>query len=87
MTADPFKDHAETTGDPVRNALQIVPDDDNDLSILPRALVALQTGEMRATFQNGEIVTVQIHAGMIYPYRVTRIHATGTTASGFAILW
>lgn len=84
---DDFSTFAETPGAPARNALQIVPNDDADLSVIPRCVMALTSGTMTATFQNGETVTVQIGAGQILPFRPVRILATGTTATGFVILW
>ena len=84
---DHFKENAITLGDPASNALLVTPDDNTDLPILPRCITVEVAGDLRMTFANGTTMTIQADSGMIYPFRVKRIHSTGTTATGVAILW
>lgn len=83
---DHFDDYSVTPGI-VRNALAVTPDDDTDLPLLPLAFTSRTDGTATVTFDNGETVMLQQLAGSPYPYRIRRIHATGTTATGFVILW
>ena len=84
---DPFKENTTTMGDPVSNALVVTPDDNTDLPIRPRCFTVQTTGDVAMTFANGTSITIQADSGFIYPFRVSRILATGTTAIGVTILW
>jgi hypothetical protein len=52
-----------------------------------RGLMADGTGTIRVLMLGGQIVTFTALASTVYPFRVTRVFATGTTATGILGLW
>ena len=64
------------------DAFSITPDDGNDVAIETRGLVAQVAGNVKVTMKTGATVTLGIAAGVVIPVRVTRVWATGTTATG-----
>lgn len=73
--------------DPASNAEAISPSDVEDLAYATRGLIADGGGTIRMLMLGGQIVTFTALAGTIYPFRVTRVFATGTTATGIIGLW
>ena len=72
---------------PAVAAAAIVPDDTADLAHATRAIYVGQAGALTVRMVSGDEVTLaEVQAGMIYPLRVARILATGTTASGLVAL-
>ena len=75
-------------GQPASFALAITPDNDNDLANVSRALAIGAGGTLRVTmFGNAQVVNFTVVNGAILPIRVTRVHSTGTTATGIVNLW
>lgn len=77
---------------PPRNGGAITPDDDNDLALTTRAINVEVTGNVRVTTLGtqedpGDTITLHIAAGMAFPIRAVRVHATGTTATGIVGLY
>lgn len=67
---------------PAREAALITPDDTADLSAPSRAIFVGQSGNLAVQMVSGQTVTfANLQAGMVYPLRVARVLATGTTAS------
>lgn len=89
MTIDPFGGYSAGLESPYSNALAITPDDDLDLPVVPRGIWCGVGGDIRMTFANGETVTFKQAdaASNGWPFRPTRIHATGTTATDIVIVW
>ena len=57
------------------------PDDAQELAILPRGLILGQGGDLVVTFEAGNTVTLRnLSEGVVYPFRVRAVLATGTTA-------
>ena len=68
---------------PAVEAFEITPDDAQDLAKLPRAVYVGGAGDVRCALAYGPAVTIRgLAAGTILPFRVRRLHATGTTATG-----
>ena len=60
----------------------IVPSDSSDLIHATRALYVGQSGDIVAQLVSGDVVTfVNMQSGVIFPLRLSRILATGTTAT------
>ncbi|MHA6326410.1 spike base protein, RCAP_Rcc01079 family [Roseivivax sp. CAU 1753] len=79
---DPFKGQSAGFDSPASNAFVIVPNDTADLATLPRGLLLGQGGDLAVTFQGGETVVLRnLSEGIVYPFRVRAIAATGTTAT------
>lgn len=73
--------------DPATNAAEITPDDSEDLAYVTRGLMVAGAGALRVQMLGGQIVTLAVTQSAVYPLRVRRVHATGTTASGIVGLW
>ena len=79
---DPFADHSVGLTAPATRAETIVPDDGADLSHTTRALYVGQTGNVRVRTASGDIVTLtNVQGGGLYPIRIDRVFATGTSAT------
>ena len=78
--SDKFENHLTGLRDPIEAAIEVTPDDANDLSITSRAIFVGAAGNLRVTMKNGNDVTFAANQGW-HPIRVTRIWATSTTAS------
>lgn len=80
---DVFEDHAASLTAPVTDAVALVPDDLADLTHVTRAIFVGVGGDARVVMQSGQTVTlVNLQAGVLYPFRIRRVLATGTTAAG-----
>lgn len=66
------------------DAVEIAPSDTADIPGLNlRGIMVGAEGAIKATFAGGGTVTITgLTPGQIYPFQVTRILATGTTATG-----
>lgn len=81
MADDNFGDYRRGLESPVEKILTVTPDDDNDLTFIPRGIFVKTTGivavEMKdgtqISFANGEIAT-----GVWHPMRPARILETTT---------
>ncbi|MDJ1008325.1 MAG: hypothetical protein QNJ13_10925 [Paracoccaceae bacterium] len=84
--SDPFEGHQPSLESPALHVAEVTPDDAADLAWPSRALNVAQTGTVRVTTIGGETGTVYVAAGALFPIRVSRIWATGTTATGIVAL-
>lgn len=73
-----------TTGleSPALNLAPVTPDDATDLAWATRGINVATSGAVRVTTVGGDDATIYIAAGIAFPIRVTRVWATGTTATG-----
>lgn len=70
---------------PARDIMPVTPDDNSDLA--HGGLLYIETGgTLRVTTAKGEVRDLAVTDFMILPVFVTRIHATGTTATGIHAL-
>lgn len=67
---------------PASQVFDIVANDAADLPQATRALNVAQPGMVRLTTVDGTTATVFIGAGIAFPVRAQRVHASGTTATG-----
>ena len=75
---------------PATGGFSIVPDDNTDLGVLPRAIMVAAGGDVGAILMDGSTVVLPgLAAGVVYPFRVRRVlgSAGGTTASGIIGLY
>lgn len=79
---DRFETYVAGLEAPASDLFDIVPDDGTDLALATRALNAAVSGTVRITTVSGTMATVYIAAGIAFPVRAARVHATGTTATG-----
>lgn len=79
---DAYADHSVGLTAPAIRAENITPNDSADLARTTRALYVGQTGNVRVTTSAGDTLTLaNMQGGVLYPIRIARILATGTTAS------
>lgn len=79
--ADLFASHQPGLTAPAASAAALTPTDAADLPRATRALYVGTAGDLHLRLTSGDEVTLtNAAAGMIYPLRITRVFATGTTA-------
>ena len=68
---------------PICGGFDITPDDANDLASITRALMVTGSGDLGVVLKDGDtLVLPGLTPGVIYPLRIVRVLATGTTATG-----
>lgn len=80
--ADQFQGIAKSWGSPADRHFAITPNDGADLAQLPRAVRVGGAGTLVMRDEAGVDVTYAVDAGEVLPFRVVRVLATGTTATG-----
>lgn len=82
---DIFQGHAVGLGGPLLGAFPIEPSDGADLPNDTRQIrVTGAAGQVAAVWANGQTRTIPVFTGDVLDWRLTRVLATGTTATG---LW
>lgn len=86
---DDYKDFAPWLTMPARNAANITPDDNNNLAHVSRGIICGTAGNVAAVPANGTAAVVYpaLIAGILYPFAVSRINLTNTTATGITVVW
>lgn len=87
MPEDRYSSFARGPALPAASVQEIVPDDDADIPSVSLALNVATPGTVRVTTLDGDTVDVHVAAGVAFPLRVTRVWATGTTATGIRALY
>jgi threonine dehydrogenase-like Zn-dependent dehydrogenase len=82
MPIDRYSDIPATPSQPATDLLPITPDDAADLAAVTLGLNVATPGAVRVTTKGGTTASVTLVPGVILPLRVTRVWATGTTATG-----
>lgn len=82
MTHDHFASFPDTLSAPASDVEEITPSDSTDLAHVTKALNAATAGAVRVTTDSGTVTDVFLAAGAVFPLRVRRVWATGTTATG-----
>lgn len=79
--ADHFSDYKPSLTAPAEAGEAITPSDTLDLNNVSRALYVGTSGDLRLILVDGGTITLSgVQAGTIYPVRVRRVLASGTTA-------
>lgn len=84
--SDPFEKHTSSLESPASMLVPVTPDDSTDLLVPSRALNVAQSGMVQVTTTGGTTATLFVAAGIGFPVRVTRVWATGTTATGITAM-
>ena len=71
------------------DAVTITPDDATDLATVPTTgLYIGGNGNIKVDMLDGTATTfVGLKAGVVYPFKITRVYATGTTATNIVVLY
>ncbi|MBO9472124.1 hypothetical protein J7413_01100 [Shimia sp. R10_1] len=85
MGKDRFLGITSTTG-PISYGFAVSPSDGTDLEEVTRSLMVATTGDVRVTLMDqaeGDSLTLPaLQPGALYPFRVKRIWASGSSAGG-----
>ena len=87
MTNDRFAADPDTLSTPATDIAEIMPSDAQDLPVVTKALNAATAGLVRVTTERGTVADVFLAAGVVFPLRVRRVWATGTSATGLRALF
>lgn len=89
--SDDFAGYQEGLDSPADSAAAITPDDDTDLARVPRGVHVGVGGtlvlEMKDQNNARHNVTFDVLGGVTYPFRPTRVLATGTSAQNLVAVW
>jgi hypothetical protein len=80
---DDFASLAPGMSGPAAKAVSLVPSNGTDLGFATRGIYVGGGGDLRVDMQDGgaAITFVAVAAGSVLPIRVSRVYATGTTAT------
>lgn len=80
---DNFQDYNVGLTGPICGGFDISPDDDSDLVQVTRAFMVSGAGDVSVVLKSGATLNLAgLTSGVLYPFRVCKICATGTTATG-----
>jgi hypothetical protein len=79
---DRFKNFFATILSVPSDAIEITPNDATDLTDVIRGINVGESGSVKVTTYEGNDVTIFVAAGGVFPLRVVRVWAAGTTATG-----
>lgn len=73
---------------PVTRFLAVTPNDSTDLAFVSRAIMVGADGNVSliGLHDTAPVTVAALKAGTIYPFRCSRIRATGTTATGIVAM-
>lgn len=73
---------------PADNFAAVTPHDTNELSFVTRGLMVGAAGNVKVDGGRGGVAVVlpALQPGVVYPFRVKKIYATDTTATGIVAL-
>jgi hypothetical protein len=88
---DPVNDklNVQEAGNKASDAVTITPDDNTDLAEIPTTGIYIGgNGNIKVDMLDGTATTfVGLKAGVVYPFKITRVYATGTTATNIVVLY
>lgn len=85
--SDHFESHAQGLTSPAYHAQPVTPSDTTVLERTSRAVYVGMAGSLKVEMASGDVVILNsVLAGSVYPLRVRRVYATGTTAADIVSL-
>jgi hypothetical protein len=78
---DYFDSHNDSLTSPAKRHFAITPDDSSDLQVLPKCVRVGGGGALAVQDELGTVLIYQVVDGERLDFRITRILATGTTAT------
>ena len=85
---DIYKSYTPSLSSPILDRLEITPDDGVELPQLTRALYVGTPGDVTVRLASGAVISLGgVQGGVVYPLRVDKVLASGTTAAGLVGLW
>lgn len=86
MTLNPFKNRSPSLAGPALDIVPVVPSDSASLTSVAVSLYVKGGGQIVVTTVLGNVRTIPVTDNYILPVGVTRVHATGTTATNIFAL-
>jgi hypothetical protein len=81
--SDAFENFTHDLSSPISGGFDITPNNGADLTAVTRALMVTVAGNVAVVLRSGTTITLPgLTPGVVYPFRVARVLATGTTATG-----
>lgn len=71
---------------PASNGEEVTPSDSTDLTHVSRGLYIGVAGTISVVMRGGQTLSITVEAGL-HPLAVSRVRATGTTATGIVAVW
>ncbi len=84
---DIYDDRSSGLESPGYNAATIIPSDASDLPTASRAIYVGTSGDLNVTLVGGATVTFKNVPAGVLPLRVSRVLATGTSATDLVAVW
>ncbi len=85
---DPFDIRLDLLQTPLTSGYAVIPSDTEDLPAVSRGVYLGTAGDISVVMKDGSsLVWKNLAAGIVYPFRVSRILATGTTAADIVVGW
>lgn len=84
---DAFSSSSNTATGPLEGGFAITPHDSDELPHVTRQIYAATAGDVAVVWRNGAESVEPIAAGERVDWRVRRVKATGTTATGLRGYW
>lgn len=83
MPQDRFQKPVADMTAPAERPHSVAPSNTEDLPFISRGLMVTTAGDVRVTMKYGDPDTLPgLQPGVLYPFRVQKVFATGTTATG-----
>ncbi|MEL6957811.1 MAG: hypothetical protein AAGL89_02525, partial [Pseudomonadota bacterium] len=80
---DHFSDFDTTPNSPIAGGFDVTPSDSTDLPQVTRGIMVSAAGDVFVTLKSGDqLILPGLTPGVIYPVRVARVWAAGTSATG-----
>ena len=84
---DNFSDYSSGLSGPICGGFDITPSDADEISQVTRAIMVSQSGDLSVELKSGDaIVLKNLIPGAVYPFRISKVLSTGTTATGITSL-
>ena len=87
---DNYSQFTPELNSPAVHAALVTPNDTTDLTTVSRYVAISAVGTLKVTTMGGDTVTIPsgaLAAGQMFPLRVSRVWASGTTATGIVAFW
>lgn len=82
MPTDKFKRETLTIDSVIEDGFDITPADNTELNTVTRAIYIGTGGDLSVTLVSGAQLTFRnVIGGSMLPFRISQVHATGTTAA------
>ena len=80
---DNFSDYSSGLSGPICGGFDITPSDADEISQVTRAIMVSQSGDLSVELKSGDAIVLKNRIpGAVYPFHISKVLSTGTTATG-----